>query len=344
MAAARGYKVWVWIAVVAVLGIVAFFPVAIATDRSTFCRTCHEMVPYYDAWAAGPHAQDAQCVECHVDPGLPARFAHKFVALGEVVAHFSGDTSFPRATPPDVPDARCIRCHDALPKTTDRGFSHEVHAEKGQCVTCHAATGHDVTTEALKAAGIFNASVETTTKPGEFATVDGGAANIKGHIKVACSRCHDMAKTGCPRCHKTDSAKHPWKGDCTECHKAGEKFAFTHPGAADCERCHKPGDKHFKPASGKLAACKTCHTETSGDWKFNHPNSRADCAGCHKAPAKHYAGQCSECHHRTGDTWDFRHPAIEEHSWKGQPCATCHPKTYTEAYCTCHGGNAPKDD
>ena len=229
------------------------------------------MVPYYDAWTSGQHAESAQCIDCHVEPGLPARFAHKFVALGEVASHFSGDTSFPRATPPDVPDSRCLRCHDELPKETDGGFSHEIHAEKGSCATCHSATGHDVTVEALKAAGIFNASAESTTKPGQFATVDGGAANIEGHVQVPCSRCHDMAKTGCPRCHKTDSAKHPWTGDCTECHKAGEKFAFTHPGAGDCERCHALGDKHFKPASGKLPACKTCHTATSGDVEVQSP-------------------------------------------------------------------------
>ena len=66
--------------------------------RPAFCQTCHEMGPYYDAWAVGQHAETATCIDCHVDDGLPARFAHKFVALGEVKAHFLGDTTFPAAS------------------------------------------------------------------------------------------------------------------------------------------------------------------------------------------------------------------------------------------------------
>lgn len=297
----RGLGAVLWVAALAVLGVVLFFPAALATDSSTFCRTCHEMVPYYDAWLVGQHAKDAQCIDCHVDAGLPARFSHKFVALGEVRSHFAGDTSFPRSSPPEIPNKRCTRCHTALPPTTPGGFSHEIHAQKGTCAKCHPATGHNVTAEALKSAGIFNASYTPTVSAGEFATLDSGAANIKGHKKVACSRCHDMAKTGCPRCHKPKTAeKHPWKGDCAPCHAAGDEFAFRHPGTADCIKCHTP-------------------------------------------PVDHYAGQCSDCHHSPGSSWKFAHPSAGEHSWKGKPCAACHPKGLPAVFCTCHGGKPPND-
>jgi hypothetical protein len=174
--------------------------------------------------------------------------------------------------------------------------------------------------------------------------VNAGSANIKGHKKVECSRCHDMTKTGCGRCHQPKpGTKHPWKGDCTQCHEATGKFAFKHPTSTDCAKCHKPSDKHFKPVSGKLGECKSCHPTPGGDWKFSHPGSNADCTSCHKPPAGHYADQCSQCHHRPGGSWKFSHPSSGEHSWKSQPCAKCHPKNYTSAYCTCHGGNAPGD-
>jgi hypothetical protein len=174
--------------------------------------------------------------------------------------------------------------------------------------------------------------------------VDGGTANIKGHVKVGCSRCHDMGKTGCARCHKpTSAAKHPWKGDCTQCHEAGVKFVFRHPPSTDCSTCHKPGPKHFKPASGTLGECKECHPTPGGSWKFSHPGPRADCTGCHAPPAGHFAGRCSDCHHKPGGSWTFSHPSAGKHSWQGQPCATCHPKSYSVAYCTCHGGSAPRD-
>ena len=365
----------------ALVGATLFFPAALLTDRSTFCRTCHEMLPYYDGWVAGQHSQTAQCIDCHVDAGLPARFAHKFVALGEVKSHFTGDMTFPRATPPDVPNKRCTHCHTTLPKTTVVGFNHQNHADKGTCQTCHAKTGHNVTAAVLQALGIYNASAATTAAPGGFATIDGGQANIKNHKKVSCSRCHDMAKTGCPRCHKPlDAAKHTWKGDCTQCHTADNKFAFAHPSSTDCAKCHKLGDKHFKPVSGGLAACKSCHSEAGkswkfshpgpssdctgchkppvkhfagqcpqchadpgGSWKFAHPASSADCAGCHTPPAKHYAGQCSQCHHGAGGSWKFSHPSSGEHSWKSQPCAKCHPTSFPAVSCTCHGGRPPSD-
>ncbi len=60
-----------------------FVGTALATDRPQFCPSCHEMQPYYDAWANGPH-KDVWCIDCHVPEGMPARFAHKFVALTEV--------------------------------------------------------------------------------------------------------------------------------------------------------------------------------------------------------------------------------------------------------------------
>ena len=269
----RGARAALWIAVLVVLGVVLFFPVALATDRSTFCRTCHEMIPYYDAWLVGQHAKTAQCIDCHVDAGLPARFAHKFVALGEVKSHVVGDTSFPREQPADVPNKRCTRCHETLPKTAVDGFSHEIHTQKGTCATCHATTGHNVTVEVLKAVGIYNATAAPAPKSGAFAVVDRGKANVEGHKKIGCSRCHDMVKTGCPRCHTLSAAKHPWKGDCAQCHQPGEKFTFTHPSSADCQACHKPGEKHFRPVSGELPPCKTCHPTTGSAWKFSHPES-----------------------------------------------------------------------
>lgn len=97
-------KILGWSIVGAVLlGVVG---AAIATDESSFCKTCHEMGPYYTAWQSGSHGTDAECIECHVDPGLLKRLAHKPTALMEVVAHFAGDTMFPRPASPGLPNER----------------------------------------------------------------------------------------------------------------------------------------------------------------------------------------------------------------------------------------------
>ena len=48
--------------------------------------------------------------------------------------------------------------------------------------------------------------------PGSSRRSMAGQPTSRGTSRFACSRCHDMAKTGCPRCHKTDSGEAPMEG------------------------------------------------------------------------------------------------------------------------------------
>jgi hypothetical protein len=362
-----------WVALWAVALIVvfagAFVGVAVVTDRPAFCGSCHEMAPYQVAWAAGKHA-DVSCIECHVDSGLPARLKHKFVALGEVRSHFTGDTSFPRPTPPDVPSVRCLRCHPNLPEKTKSGFPHGQHVRKGTCAGCHPQTGHDVTPAALQAAGIYQAGAVPTIPAGAIAAVGAGSANVAGHIAVSCSGCHDLAKTGCKRCH---TSKHKPRGDCLLCHRAGATFAFVHPSRgvdcapchkrpsghtddADCLACHdKPGKTwmythqpgqdcgtcHARPAKHRAGACPDCHKNAGTNWAFAHPGAGSNCRTCHEPPSGHFAGTCTNCHPRVGVSFAFSHPSAGEHSWRSRPCAKCHPSGTASVSCTCHGGRTP---
>ena len=108
----HGVRVAVWVAVSVVVLAAVFVGVARATDASAFCRSCHEMGPYYDAWAAGQHGHEGvPCIDCHVNRGFLPRLSHKFVALGEVWSHFFGNTTFPMASPPSMPNSRCLGCH-----------------------------------------------------------------------------------------------------------------------------------------------------------------------------------------------------------------------------------------
>ncbi len=88
-------KLLITVGIILLIGVLAFFPVALATDQAAFCKSCHGMVPFYDAWAQGQHAGHATCIDCHVDAGYPARFAHKFVALGEVYAQLFTNVEVP---------------------------------------------------------------------------------------------------------------------------------------------------------------------------------------------------------------------------------------------------------
>ena len=351
------------IAVAAVLLGVAFAGIAKATDQPGFCGSaCHEMAPFHTAWTSGAH-KDIACVECHVDVGTVARMEHKVVALKEVAAHVTGDPKFPLEKITPVPSERCIRCHAEV-NLTSPGFSHAEHAKRGECYTCHATVGHDVSVSALKEAGVYNSSTKAAFDSTKTAVVDGGKANLTGHVAVPCSRCHDMAASTCSECHKPKhvdrgkdctvchspgakfvfthparndcatchtpkSAKHTWKGECTDCHKAapGVSFQATHPTDTACETCHA------RPANHRTGACTTCHQNAGKNWAYAHPGSAANCASCHPRPSGHRGGSCVGCHKAVGKSWTFSHPGSKAN------CVSCHarPSGHRGGSCTsCH--------
>jgi len=342
----------------------AFFGVARATDRPAFCRSCHEMTPYHDAWSKGPHA-DVSCIECHVDAGEVQRLLHKFVALREVVSHVRGDTSFPRDTFASVPDDRCERCHEEV-EVENADFDHALHARRGPCMKCHALVGHSVSIAALKAAGIYSGASPSYPPSDEstIAVVDAGSADLPGHVTVFCSRCHRMSATTCSACHKPP---HAARGQCATCHSPGATFVFSHPqDRTDCQTCHTKGPTHttikgtcngchrqagvawsfvhpranatctnchVRPANHRAGLCSTCHV-AGVNWAFTHPGGRATCSTCHARPAGHRAGECSACHGQTGVSWAFRHPGA------GATCTNCHPRPRGHSADACSGCHA----
>ena len=353
------------IAVGVIVCLAAAIGVAQATDRPAFCgAACHEMGPYHAAWAQGPHAS-ISCVECHVDSGTVERVTHKAVAMKEVWVHIAGDPKFPNPNTSPVPNERCVRCHE---KVKVAGLDHAKHAKDRQCVDCHANAGHTVDPAALAQVDALSVTATHTAEPTgtAVAVVDQGSANVEGHPAVSCTRCHDLAKTGCKACH---TPKHDGGGsakktaECTTCHAPGTQFVFVHPSdAPDCESCHEPPAEnhdftgectdchkqvgvawtfthngqagcencHDAPAKHRPGACATCH-KSSSKWTFKHPGSSAQCTDCHTRPAGHRAGACASCH-RTGVSWAFRHPS-------GSSCTSCHnrPSGHRSGSCTtCH--------
>jgi hypothetical protein len=304
---------------------VAFAGIATATDQPSFCgAACHEMGPFHAAWTTGPH-KGVQCVDCHVDDGAVARMGHKVSALREVAAHVRGQSRFPLVETSPIPSERCRRCHSDV-RLDSPGFSHDQHAARGECVMCHATVGHNVTADALKTAGVYNASTKQAFDTSKTAIVDGGKADLEGHVKVTCSRCHVMAASACSECHKPPHADR--KAPCSTCHKPGEKFVFTHPASEQCGTCHTPS----KTQHTWTAGCPTCHQNAGKDWAFSHPASDATCTTCHQAPAKHRSGSCSSCH-AAGKSWKFRHPSSDAE------CTSCHkaPAKHRSGSCTsCH--------
>jgi nitrate/TMAO reductase-like tetraheme cytochrome c subunit len=270
----RRRRVLVWMAIAAV-ALVAITGSLVYTERSSFCPACHEMRPYYEAWAAGGHSRSAQCVDCHVDSGVVAHLAHKPIALKEVWDHFFADNRFPNFSV-DVPNSRCTGCHPNVPNKPGSLFSHAVHVGRVTCKDCHAQTGHVVSLASLQAEGVLRSNPTTTpVSPGATPT------SLPGHVTVICQDCHDLAKMKCSSCHQ---APHDNRGECSNCHRPGSRFYALHPAGTDCAACHTPPANHFGPD------CSGCHTPGTpfAQAVFNHPTNTGDhtfrsfpCVKCH---------------------------------------------------------------
>jgi nitrate/TMAO reductase-like tetraheme cytochrome c subunit len=296
----------------------AAVPTFQATEKPAFCRTCHEMVPYHEAWAVGTHAS-VDCVDCHVDAGTVNHVKHKVVAAKELWVHLTGDPRFPQGTA-EVPDTRCLQCHDRIRESTGPRFSHKKHAGSASCVSCHADVGHRVTTEALAKAGVLAtgspaATGGTPTGPGR-AVPASNTSTASTHPVVACSRCH--------------TPTHAPRGECTTCHRPGPRWSFSHPMSEDCAKCHAAPARHFGPV------CASCHTVTVPFAKTVFTHVSPDCASCHARPAKHFPGACTVCHspsvpfakavfRHTSNDCASCHKAPAGHN-RALACASCHRK------------------
>jgi nitrate/TMAO reductase-like tetraheme cytochrome c subunit len=266
---ARRLVIWGGVGLVALLLLTASL---VYTEQSSFCPTCHEMGPYYQAWLSGGHAGHAQCVDCHVDSGVIAHLAHKPIALKEVWDHFFADNRFPNFTV-DMPNSRCTGCHPKVPDKAGALFSHALHETKATCKDCHSQVGHVVTLAALSAAGILKANPATPTVGGMT------PSSAPGHIKVICQNCHNQATMRCSSCHQSP---HENRGECSNCHQPGPTFVFTHSSSSDCASCHTPPANHFGPD------CTACHNISTpfASTVFNHPRVHhgylsRPCAKCH---------------------------------------------------------------
>lgn len=325
----RSFLTWGAVAIALLVGGGTF---TAYSETSGFCPTCHEMAPYYDAWQQGRHHGSAQCVDCHIDPGVIAHVAHKPGELVELWDHFFVDYRFPNYSI-DMPNSRCVHCHPSVTVKTGSRFSHKLHETKAQCHDCHNTTGHEVSLAFLRDAGVLKNGASMPKPPNGLTP-----SALNGHIKVICQKCHDQVKMKCTTCH---TPPHEPRGECSNCHRPGDNFIFVHPTTtSDCSRCHTQSASHPKTTG----PCSACHRQPGTGWAFSHPVARTDCASCHTPPANHFGANCVACHSPSVPFASavFNHPAnTGDHSWRSFPCVRCHPKDYTSASCTCHGGRAP---
>lgn len=117
------------------------------TSQPSFCHSCHEMQPMYQAWQTSAH-REVNCLSCHSDPGVGGLLRTKMKGLGEVYKHFTGTYERPITITADTEafSARCLRCHQDIFRRAgaNLGPHNEAHRQMGmQCARCHQPLVHN---------------------------------------------------------------------------------------------------------------------------------------------------------------------------------------------------------
>jgi hypothetical protein len=146
--ARRSAGFWIGVLVAFVFVVACAIPVAMTATPSQ-CATCHEMRPYYESWKSSSHREAAaNCLVCHVRPGVLNWVAYEAGFYGELAAHFQGaQVTSTAANTPAVES--CVRsgCHSVNRETSNAGdikIDHRLHVIEARipCTRCHPGAVH----------------------------------------------------------------------------------------------------------------------------------------------------------------------------------------------------------
>jgi len=255
-----------------------------------FCRSCHIMTPYYQAWKTSSH-NFVPCVMCHYPPGTRKLWV-KFQAVSQVVKYVTRTySSKPFA---EIEDASCLRegCHTkrllqgkVLTRVGVR-FDHAPHLQnlrRGKqlrCTSCHSQI-------------VIGSHIEVT-----YSTC------FLCHFKPPIEGGNQRPLAGCLSCHPVPEQDIK-VGDITFNHRD----FIAQPGNK-CENCHQGVTRGAGEAPQDR--CFTCHNQPDrlakySDTEFMHANHVArhkiECTQCHfriehsiSGPTGMIQTQCSTCH------------------------------------------------
>ncbi|NOX53824.1 MAG: hypothetical protein GXP27_05185 [Planctomycetes bacterium] len=264
------------------------------TSRPDFCRSCHNMEPYYKSWKESSH-RDVSCIKCHFPPGFGEKVRGKMLGLVQL-AKYVTETGGPRPAA-EIPDASCLRsgCHETrlLSGRVDfHGvpFDHRDHlaelrrGKKLRCTSCHSQI------------------------------VQGS------HMTVTTSTCF--------LCHFKDGVFNEGLGACTRCHQIpqeefdmGGGVTFQHDVAyergVDCINCH---DREIR-GNGEVPheRCTVCHNREDDLARID------DHVFLHQKHVTEHKVDCLECHLEIKHSLD---PHKIEHA--ASDCQSCHPDHHRE--------------
>jgi cytochrome c nitrite reductase small subunit len=321
--------------------IVFFF----VSSDSQFCGSCHLMDPYVAEWQRSPH-KDVACVQCHTEYRYALSRVYVKYALGIY-------TTQPRA---EVPDGRCLKCHEHQNLDTDETFLKNIHfshknhlgemrrGKRLHCTSCHSGQtmvepeSEEVSHVSLQEQVCFICHFKGAEKgqavtgclvchgpPTTVVTHQGFQFDHGTYLKrgVRCQTCHVEVTRG--------DANVP-RERCWTCHvgrlEAYKDSALVHQihltkHEIDCRRCHNTlqhGKIAMAPALGER--CDSCHTPTHTPQEEMYIGIGGE--GVPDTPDTMFLARvaCNSCHVEAGGD-----PAAEAKALRGS-CVQCHGQGY----------------
>lgn len=325
-----------------------------------FCRSCHIMKPYYQAWEASKH-NFVPCVECHYTPGTRDKFWNKFQSISQVVKYATRTYgSKPYA---EIEDASCLRkgCHERRllegKVTFKRGiiFDHAPHlkalrrGKQLRCTSCHSQI-------------VIGSHVEVTESTCFLCHFRGKKVGREEHPLGGCPSCHEPPKESikvanitfshqdfvgdrgilCQKCHldAVEGEGLASKYRCQICHNKPEYLAkyedvtFIHRQHVserniECDQCHDQIKHSVKTSVEPLDYnCNVCHTDKHSKEKLMYMGIGGK--GIASIPSEMYLAQvdCVGCHIMPKNFGEYE--ALKGETFKASEisCFSCHGTDY----------------
>jgi len=304
-----------WITLILLVMLGTLVGLAEYSMQPEFCRSCHLMEPYYQAWHSSTH-KNVPCSDCHFEPGWGNTIKGKLQASSQAVKFLTNTYgSKPHA---EVRDSSCLRdgCHErrllegkvdwhidrpGRPRVTIK-FDHAPHLEQVRrgkhlrCVSCHSQIVQ-----------------------GQHITVTLDTCYLC-HFKGFQHGRHEEALGGCTGCHEApkdqiristglfDHKEYISRGvACINCHSDSIRGQGEVPRQV-CWVCHNQPDQiarydesqfvHDNHVSKHKVECSSCHVQIQHSLEANfHKPTRLPDGGF--ASLANDNGACSRCHERS---------------------------------------------
>lgn len=351
----RVKKILTYLGLALVLLVIATYGIIEFTNRPDFCRSCHYMEPYYDAWARSSH-KDVPCALCHYPPGYDNVIKGKIHDINQLVKYATN--AYRKSKPwAEIEDASCLRegCHDTrlLEGTVmfgDVKFNHKPHltemrrGRKLRCTSCHSqiVQGDHMTVTATTCVlcHFKDTELESGRKTDDCLLCHDPSTEPKSITEAGYDHTHVVKDSlDCRRCHGNmivgDGAVQ--EKQCYFCHWDQDRLSqFSNSelmhtkhiteNKIECEQCHQSMEHKWKSPENAVDHCDGCHEGMHQNQLSLFSGTGGSGIKDHPSPMYGMSMSCQACHVQH-NAEDPTHSGVTSTA-SGSSCEPCHGRGY----------------